>query len=96
MGSSVSSERAFSSAGITIGKRRSRLKGDIVEALEHLKCLFHHNLLFHDVPSTDDIEAELERNETPCGQEADEVVADADDFSWDQLVVEDDSDDEDL
>jgi hypothetical protein len=33
MSSSVSSERAFSSAGITISKRRNRLKPDIVEAL---------------------------------------------------------------
>src|SRR5258708_4887849 len=39
---SVSSERAFSSAGITISKRRNRLKGDIVEALECIKC--HPNL----------------------------------------------------
>lgn len=67
MGSLVSSEHAFSSAGITIGKRRSRLKGDIVEALECLKCLFHHDLLFHDVPSTDNIEAELEHNNILCG-----------------------------
>ncbi|KAJ7315399.1 ribonuclease H-like domain-containing protein, partial [Mycena albidolilacea] len=33
MASSVSSERAFSSAGITISKCRNRLKGEIVEAL---------------------------------------------------------------
>ncbi|KDQ50976.1 hypothetical protein JAAARDRAFT_104503, partial [Jaapia argillacea MUCL 33604] len=37
MATSVSSERAFSSAGITITKRRNRLKGDIVEALQALK-----------------------------------------------------------
>ncbi|KJA12796.1 hypothetical protein HYPSUDRAFT_113732, partial [Hypholoma sublateritium FD-334 SS-4] len=37
MGSSVSSERAFSAAGITISKRRNRLKADIVEALEFMK-----------------------------------------------------------
>jgi hypothetical protein len=36
--SSVSSERAFSSAGITITKRRNRLRGDIVEALQVLKA----------------------------------------------------------
>ena len=34
MASSVSSERTFSAAGITISKRRSRLKADIVKALE--------------------------------------------------------------
>lgn len=37
MASSVSSERAFSSAGITITKRRNRLKAGIVEALQSLK-----------------------------------------------------------
>jgi hypothetical protein len=46
MASSVSSERAFSSAGITISKRRNRLKGDIVEALQFLKCLMRRDLLF--------------------------------------------------
>ncbi|KZT06852.1 hATC-domain-containing protein, partial [Laetiporus sulphureus 93-53] len=49
MATSVSSERAFSSAGITITKRRNRLKGDIVEALQALKCAYHKNLFFHDV-----------------------------------------------
>jgi len=38
MSSSVSSERAFSQGGITISKRRSCLKGDIVEALQCIKC----------------------------------------------------------
>ena len=43
MASSVSSERAFSSAGITISKRRNRLKADIVEALQVLKCLIRRD-----------------------------------------------------
>lgn len=42
MASSVSSERAFSSAGITITKRRNRLKGDIMEALQFLKSFYRH------------------------------------------------------
>ena len=37
MASSVSSERAFSAAGITISKRRNRLNGDIAEAVQCLK-----------------------------------------------------------
>ncbi|KAJ7615811.1 hypothetical protein FB45DRAFT_757400, partial [Roridomyces roridus] len=37
----------FSSAGITITKRRNRLKADIVEALQCLKCFILHDLLFH-------------------------------------------------
>ncbi|KZT08270.1 uncharacterized protein LAESUDRAFT_618033, partial [Laetiporus sulphureus 93-53] len=44
MATSVSSEWAFSSAGITITKRRNRLKGDIVEALQALKCAYRKNL----------------------------------------------------
>ncbi|KAJ7627444.1 ribonuclease H-like domain-containing protein [Roridomyces roridus] len=48
MSSSVSSERAFSSAGITISKRRNRLKADVVEALQCLKCFIVRNLLFRD------------------------------------------------
>ncbi len=40
MASSVSSEHAFSSAGITITKRQNRLKGDIVEALQFLKAFY--------------------------------------------------------
>jgi len=39
MVSSVASERAFSSAGITISNRRNRLDSDIVEALQGLKSL---------------------------------------------------------
>ena len=42
MASSVSSEWAFSSAGITISKHRNQLKADIVEALQCLKCLIKH------------------------------------------------------
>lgn len=46
MSSSVSSERVFSSAGITISKRRNCLKADIVEALQFHKCASKSKLLF--------------------------------------------------
>jgi hypothetical protein len=49
MASSVSSERAFSSAGITLSKRRNRLQADIVEALQFLKCIYHCDLIFREV-----------------------------------------------
>jgi hypothetical protein len=45
MASSASSERAFSSAGITISKRLNRLKGDIFEALQFTKCLIFFKVL---------------------------------------------------
>lgn len=48
MASSVSSERAFSSAGITITKRRNRLKADVVEALQFLKCSTRSSVLVRD------------------------------------------------
>ena len=49
MASSISSKHAFSAAGITISKRRNRLQGDIVEAIEVNKSLKHRNLLFREV-----------------------------------------------
>lgn len=61
MASSVSSERAFSSAGITVSKHRNRLKGDIVEALQCLKCMIRRNLIFRFDPTisiTDEIAEE--------------------------------------
>lgn len=45
MASSVSSERAFSSAALTITKRRNRLKADVVEALQSLKMAIKRDLL---------------------------------------------------
>jgi hypothetical protein len=46
MVSSVSSECAFLQGGITIGKCHSYLKGDIVEALQCVKCAIHCDFLF--------------------------------------------------
>lgn len=60
MASSVSSERVFSSAGITISKCRNRLKGDIVEALQFLKCLLQTDLLYWEPAPTSILEMELE------------------------------------
>jgi hAT family C-terminal dimerisation region len=93
MASSVSSERAFSSAGITISRRRNRLKPDIVEAPQCLKCLFRHDLIFREFASTVcteglDPEAE-EQNE---GDQESRVPDD--DHSWDDLL-DDDPDNED-
>lgn len=48
MALSVSSEHAFSSAGITITKQRNRLKGDIIEALQFIKCSISKNLLYQE------------------------------------------------
>lgn len=65
MASSVSSERAFSSAGITISKRRNRLKGDIVEALQCLKCMVHKNLIFRFDPAISIADEIAEEDDIP-------------------------------
>lgn len=88
MGSSVSSERAFSSAGITISKRRNRLKPDIVEALQFRKSLIHHNIIFREVPMSkleDESEA-LENEEDIEGMTIDNEVLGAD--SWDAILAD--------
>jgi len=59
MSSSVSSERAFSQGGITISKRRNRLKGDIVEALQCVKCAIRHDLLFQEPGPSSILEVEV-------------------------------------
>jgi hypothetical protein len=93
MASSVSSERAFSSAGITITKRRNRLKGDLVESLQCMKCIYHNSLLFREVQVSSEIEEELDGEEViDMDMDSDEVLEEADGFSWDSIVADDDDD----
>lgn len=70
MASAVSSERVFSSAGITITKRRNRLKGDVVEALQILKhavrngkSLFSDETDFDEESSDEDDDDDDDDNE---------------------------------
>ncbi len=88
MASSVSSERAFSSAGITISKRRNRLKGDIVEALQFLKCLVRKDLVYREPAPSSLLEIQLEQDDGEEGTDG----ADADANSWDKCVVDLDED----
>jgi hypothetical protein len=93
MASSVSSERAFSSAGITISKRRNRLKGDIVEALQCLKCFYHHDLIFREVVQSSVIEKDLEAEDIQdVDIDSGEAFGQGEKFSWDNLVADDDDD----
>lgn len=86
MVSSVLSEHTFSSAGITISKHHNRLKGDIVKALQFLKCAILKDLLQVQQPISV-LELELE------------IVDDDRDFDWvdikkADLVIEIDTDSE--
>ena len=86
MASSVSSEQVFSSARITITKHHNWLKPDIMEALQFLKCLYHHDLLFHEEAST---QFEMEESDQPRAMA--ENIGDLE--GWDR-IVEDLDDDE--
>jgi len=84
MASSISSERAFSLAGITISKRCNRLKPDVVEALQVLKCSYHHDLLFREEAST---QIEVEDLENYGGEDsAKEMIAERPEGGWDRMV----------
>jgi hypothetical protein len=76
MASSVSSEHAFSSAGITILKRRNSLKSDIVEALQVLKSVLKKEVIFRTPLYTSIWELE------------NEVEDDDEDPEWEDEVVD--------
>ena len=82
MASSVSSERAFSLAGITLSKRCNRLQADIVEALQFMKCLFHRDLIFREVCTSMEEETILEDKELDGGDGVNIVKV-----SWEELLI---------
>ena len=104
MATSVSSERAFSQGGITIGKRRNRLKGDIVEALQSLKCAIRRDLLFkapapsaaleEELNSGMDVDVEVEHQDASVAAAGSSGEGGhPNEESWDLIL---DSDDEDI
>ena len=74
MASSILSEHAFSSASITLSKWHNQLKGDIVEALQCLKCMYHNDLIFQEVVVAMDKEAELKDDEVAADAIEDEFT----------------------
>lgn len=90
MAASVSSERAFSQGGITISKRRNRLKGDIVEALQCVKCSLRNELIFQE-PGPSSLTEEETEDEADVSAECEvSEVELVDDEGWDALISEDD------
>jgi hypothetical protein len=94
MASSVSSERAFSSAGITISKRHNRLLGDIVEALQFLKCLLRKDLIFREPQPSSILEEEYKEVPEDDGNPEWEDEGEPLIKGWDELFITVDSDDE--
>jgi hypothetical protein len=89
MASSVSSERAFSSAGITISKRRNSLNAVTVEALQFLKCMYRRELNFREFLSSACAEGVQEE---PEKDDIGEVVPDHDSPNTFDLDFDSDSD----
>jgi hypothetical protein len=60
MASSVSTERAFSSAGITICKWCNHQVGDIIEALQCLKSFINEDIMVRDFTTVAKEEVDLD------------------------------------
>ena len=60
MASSVSSERAFSSARITISKWCSHLDADIFEALQCLKSFIHEDIMVREFTTVAEEEEDMD------------------------------------
>ena len=101
MSSSVSSECTFSQGGITISKHCNCLKGDIVEALQCIKCFIWHDLLFREPALSLVLEEEMsdqELEDVSDGRslgESDEE-SEINEHYWDDLLIEDLDSDENL
>ena len=85
MSLSVSSEQAFSQGGLTITKRRNRLKGDIVEALQCVKCAIWHDLLFREPSPSSAVEVEID-DEDDRGN--DDVAPEETAEGWDEILID--------
>ncbi|KAG2097411.1 hypothetical protein BD769DRAFT_1394522 [Suillus cothurnatus] len=88
----------FSQGGITVTKQQNRLKGDIIEALQIVKCSIQHNLLFRELGLSSLMKLEeLNDAELEAGSDSKAAGDDGDDEdSWDVMPddAEDDADDE--
>ena len=92
MGSSVLSERAFSSAGITISKCCNWLQADVVEALQFLKCLIQKELIYCKPQPSSILKQELDGVLEDYG---DPEWVDNNPAGWDKLFIDLELNDED-
>ena len=78
MAFSVSSECAFFAAALTITKRCNCLKGDVVEATQVLRMLYHGGLMFREPAPSSALELACEEEKEGIATESTE----AGDLSW--------------
>ena len=84
--------RRPSQGGITISKRCNCLKGDIVEALQCIKCGIQYDLLFQEAAPSSKLEAEEhdeELEDVSKGDLGNPEESDVEEFYWDGLLIED-------
>ena len=89
MASSVSSECAFLQGCITISKWCSRLKGNIVEAIQCVKCAICTDLLFHEPEPCSTLEANLEITDNEEDMDEGEDL-DVPETAWAWMVIDED------
>ena len=82
MSSSVSSKCAFSQGGITINRWRNRLKGDIVEALQCVKCAIRQDLLFPEPAPSSTLEVGFSEDDNDGGEGCETAEG------WDDLLMD--------
>jgi len=92
MSSSVSSERAFSQGGITVTKLCNCLKGDIVEALQCVKCMIRHDLLFQESAPSSVVEAKFNSDKDSRDSGNDGRGSETAE-GWDEMFLDGDEDD---
>ena len=80
-----------------VSKRRNRLKGDIVKALQCLKCMYHEDLIFRAVVTNREVQDEMENTEYfEQSETTDEICEEAKTFTWDSLIEDDEDEDNDV
>lgn len=101
MAASVSSEHAFLQGGITVTKWRNQLKGDIVEALQCVKCAIRHDPLYQEPGPSSILEAEVNDDGQYTEYSDDDDNGDngnndrdgSEAEGWDDLLLEEEEDD---
>jgi hypothetical protein len=72
----------------------NRLKGDIVEALQCVKCSIQRDLLFSEPSPSSAVEASDCEEGNEGGDIECEEESEVEEVAWDELLIEDDGDDE--
>ena len=90
MASSVLSEQAFLQGGITISKHHNHLQGDIIEALQCVKCAICHDLIFCEPGPSSVNKPEEDKSEA----DPNKMASDNDEGKegWDALLFGDEED----